>query len=210
MDKSLEVNFYEDLFASMAKPHHLDAVKQCVSVFAKDVVAAYLQGGVGSRPASQTGDEQGVARIIEEVDNESSEAISIVNSPGSSSANSASHPHRNGGMGDDIDSDGLLHRCRRRGEKAQESKSVTSAQNNNGNNPVQWITAVGKEWLTVSKDPQGRQAMAAVVGTAAREVVAGVSTAMTERYSMQLFVVVLLMGVMSAVVMQQMLRMVGW
>lgn len=46
MDKSLNVNLYDDMFSAMSKPEHLEAVKQCVGTFARDVVATYLKGGI--------------------------------------------------------------------------------------------------------------------------------------------------------------------
>ncbi len=47
MDKSMEVNVYEDLLSSMAKPQHLEAIKACIAVFARDFVSAYMRGGDG-------------------------------------------------------------------------------------------------------------------------------------------------------------------
>ena len=45
MDESLEVNLYEDIFSSMAKPQHLEAVKACIGTFAREAVGAAVGGG---------------------------------------------------------------------------------------------------------------------------------------------------------------------
>ena len=40
----------QDLFAAMAKPQHLEAVKAVVGVFARDVVCTYLAGPAAAQP----------------------------------------------------------------------------------------------------------------------------------------------------------------
>lgn len=49
-DATLDINFYEDIFSSMARPAHLEAVKQCVGMFAREAVGTAMAGG--SRPGS--------------------------------------------------------------------------------------------------------------------------------------------------------------
>ena len=254
MDKSLEVNFYEDLFSSMSKPQHLEAVKQCVGVFARDVVAVYLQGGL-SRPASGAtlqeigennnnaeddgggGVSGGRRRVEVEIEEEetspASAAVSVAaESPTNNTSGSGNNTREGGGdttvstapavpasssiisfskaegeesgqpnhhhrhdhlLVDDLDSDSLLHARKKKGGKERKQ----------ANNNAQWIAAVGKEWLHVSKDADGRQAMAVLVGSATREVVSGVSSAMLERFSSALLLIVLLTGVVMAVVVQR-------
>ena len=255
MDKSLEVNFYEDLFSSMSKPQHLEAVKQCVGVFARDVVAVYLQGGL-SRPASgatlqEIGENNnnaeddggggvsggGRRRVEVEIEEEeistASAAVSVAaESPTNNTSGSGNNTREGGGdttvstapavpasssiisfskaegeesgqpnhhhrhdhlLVDDLDSDSLLHARKKKGGKERKQ----------ANNNAQWIAAVGKEWLHVSKDADGRQAMAVLVGSATREVVSGVSSAMLERFSSALLLIVLLTGVVMAVVVQR-------
>ena len=54
--------------------------------------------------------------------------------------------------------------------------------------------------LNVSKDKDGRKAVADVMGTVTREAVAGVSGAVLDRFSTALLLMVLLTGVLMAVV----------
>jgi hypothetical protein len=231
MDKSLEVNFYEDLFSSMAKPHHLEAVKQCVGVFARDVVASYLQGGY-SGPPSVAGGNGG--NIIEEVDGSTNEkqieegrgevggasaAISLAaESPSTSSSGGGGGAASDrieamrGGDGrlhtaDDLDSDSILH-SRRKKALGKSGLHKTSGISGGGTSNAQWIAAVGKEWLNVSKDPDGRHALATVVGTATREMAAGVSTVMVERFNSSYLIAVLVIGILSAMMVQQLLGVV--
>jgi len=44
MDATLDINFYEDMFSSMARPQHLEAVKQCIGMFAREAVGTAMQG----------------------------------------------------------------------------------------------------------------------------------------------------------------------
>jgi hypothetical protein len=251
MDKSLEVNFYEDLFSSMAKPHHLEAVKQCVGVFARDVVASYLQGGYSGPPsiAGGNGDSGpgnggggGDINVIEEIDgnqqrnhvedtrreaDQASAAVSLAESP--TSSNSGGIGENGGGVAriasdrieavrsdgrvhnaDDLDSDSILHSRRKKaigksglgGHRRHQELNM----NNNATSNAQWIAAVGKEWLNVSKDPDGRQAIAAVVGTATREMAAGLSTVMVERFNARYLMAVLIIGtILSAILVQQLI-----
>jgi len=245
MDKSLEVNFYEDLFSSMAKPHHLEAVKQCVGVFARDVVASYLQGGYSGPPSVSGGhgdgldDGGGNDNVIEDVDGnrqqqqledtrgeacEASAAVSLAESP---TASSSGGNGDGGGVGsvafekieamrgdgrlctaDDLDSDSILHSRRKKaigksGLGGQHKHQQQQETANNATSNAQWIAAIGKEWLNVSKDPDGRQALAAVVGTATREMAAGVSTVMVERFNARYLMTVLLIGIVLAMLVQQ-------
>jgi len=218
MDKSLDVNFYEDLFSSMAKPRHLEAVKQCVSVFARDVVGAYLNNGQAPdmRPAPAAAD--GVERCRQEVAAlrvstvvDADGAVSLAPSPTGSADGGppeieAIGVPRHVQLHDDLDSDSLLHSTR----AIAAAKRKRSQGNIGGVGPsYQWIAAFGKEWINVSKDPAGRQAIVSVVGSATREAVAAVSSTVTEKYSNAFLLAVLLAGVVSAVLLQVMLRAVG-
>lgn len=53
MDATLDVNFYEDIFSSMARPAHLEAVKQCIGMFAREAVGTAIQGSPQPRPERQ-------------------------------------------------------------------------------------------------------------------------------------------------------------
>lgn len=240
MDKSLEVNFYEDLFSSMAKPHHLEAVKQCVGVFARDVVASYLQGGYSGPPSVAGGPGDGRNdNVIEEVDGNqpqqqsedarreaghASAAVSLAAAESPTASSSGDGGTGSDGVAsdrieavrgdgrlhtaDDLDSDSILHSRRKKsigksGLGAQQQQEQQKASRVTSN--TQWITAVGKEWLNVSKDPDGRQALAAVVGTATREMAAGVSTVMVERFNATYLMAVLVIGILSAMLFQQLI-----
>lgn len=256
MDKSLEVNLYEDLFSSMAKPQHLEAVKQCVSIFARDVVGAYMQGGsngVGSShpafadlppaptltPLDSDGNEEGVltpgghTHVIEEVPETSTAADSLDGSPASVGAADSSTPEGvvNSARAaawtrhDDLDSDSLLHVSRaleasvakrpadkgipyKQHQLVQSSKSKGAAAGGDGQSK-EWISAVGKEWLNVVKDPAGREAMVGLVGTATREVVHGVASAASEQMNTNWFVVAVVCGAVMAWLLQMLLRAMG-
>ena len=214
MDKSLDVNFYEDLFSSMAKPAHLNAVKQCVSVFARDVVAAYLHAG--SRSSSSAALEQAVRLRDDELEGDVAEAQpaaadggasgasaadSLCTSPASSSGEAAP-PGKQRQRADDLDSDSLLHARVAPGKAAPARRRGGGGQAGN----AEWIAAVSKEWLNVSRDPAGRQAMATVVGSATREVVAGVSSVVADRFTSAWFVLVLLLGAATALLAATLLR----
>ena len=217
MDKSLEVNFYEDLFSSLSKPSHLEAAKQCIGVFARNVVASYMRGGISSESAAemqQTTRSASPSRVqpLLEADGEllegggASAAVSLapgspVDSTGSGSgvalkggANGGAAAQlkqiealRGASFADDLDSDSLLH-AKKKGDSGKSGQAV------------ELISAVGKEWLNVSKDKDGRKAVADVMGTVTREAVAGVSGAVLDRFSTALLLMVLLTGVLMAVV----------
>lgn len=218
MDKSLEVNFYEDLFTSLAKPQHLEAAKQCIGVFARNVVASYMRGGVSADSAAEMRQAARSAsnsrlQVTHEADGElleggnASAAVSLApESPSESLGNGSGGASkldsgapvlrqiealRGASFADDLDSDSLLH-----ARKTLESAKIGSGQGAN----TEWISAVGKEWLNVSKDKDGRKAVADVVGTVTREAVAGVSGAVLDRFSTALLLMVLLTGVLMAVV----------
>ena len=108
-------------------------------------------------------------------------------------------------LADDLDSDSLLHARKAAGAKAASRVAQPSGQAGN----QQWIAAVGKEWINVSKDRAGREAIASVVGSAAREAAAAMSTTVADRFSGAWFLAVLLLGVLSAVLLQAALRSVG-
>jgi hypothetical protein len=241
MDKSLEVNFYEDLFSSMAKPHHLEAVKQCVGVFARDVVASYLQGGYsgpssvagGNGNSNGSGDNAGIEEVdgngqehhqLEnggenrgETGGQASAAVSLAaESPTASSTGGVANTSdrieavRNDGrlhVADDLDSDSILHSKRKKAigkSGLQKTSGIgNGALNTATTSNAQWIAAVGKEWLNVTKDPDGRRALAAVVGTATREMAAGVSTVMVERFNASHLMAILVIGILSAMLVQQ-------
>ena len=135
MDESMEVNVYEDLFASMAKPDHLEAVAACVGTFAREAVAAAVTSGsgggsaAGTCPAQQQQQQQQQRSppglIVELVANEggppdaagSSAAAAHHTGAGEDAQSVASSaavaPERVGdwvlSRHDDLDSDSLLH-----------------------------------------------------------------------------------------------------
>jgi hypothetical protein len=63
--------------------------------------------------------------------------------------------------------------------------------------------------LQVSRDPAGREVMVSLVGTTVREATGAVTAAVAERFDAAWFVTVLVMGMLAAVALQTMLRMLG-
>lgn len=172
MDKSLDINFYEDLFSSMAKPDHVEAVKECVGTFAREAVGAYLQSQEQSiQPAPS--------------DNNAAEWLSIggKHSPSTSS-------HDDSCMG--------IHT-----PHALEERHMGSTHNNKKSN-VEWMQAVGKQWLKVSRDPHGREVMVGMAGATAREITAAVGETFKGHQAM--FVVALLLGLLTSLLLQYLLR----
>ncbi|PSC73345.1 PHLOEM PROTEIN 2-LIKE A10 [Micractinium conductrix] len=55
-----------------------------------------------------------------------------------------------------------------------------------GSGNLEWISAVGKEWLNVAQHPQGRTVMVELAGAAAKEAAAGVSAALADRFRLDL------------------------
>jgi hypothetical protein len=190
MDKSLEVNMYEDLFSSMSKPEHMRAVKECVAVFARAAVSAYLgkndqnASSSGANEQQQSGVETpgrssnyfcGTIDVLpkkEQISPESEEKAVLASSETPRSQTTAI---------DDLDSDSLLH-----AEKQVDKIKVGSLGVINTDKGYQgkggWVGAVGKEWLKVTAKPEGRQAIVDVVGTATREVASGLSTVFFDNY----------------------------
>lgn len=218
MDKSLEVNFYDELFGSMTKPEHLDVVKQCVAVFARNMVGAYMNPN-GTNDAS-TSDGEGSCHIPEPalvterdqddhavsklralvLPNEKQDAVSVVQSPtasnGSLENGETAVPLRlRSRLQDDLDSDGLLH--------VENQKKARKRLEHHATNPssMEWISAVGREWVRASEKEEGRKAMAAIVGTATREVVVGVASSAVGRISLALMLIILVFGTVTAVLM---------
>jgi len=206
MDKSLDVNLYEDLFSSMSKPRHLEAVKQCVSIFARDVVAAYLQGGTTIQQQQPMVIE--VQEGAEEVDasgcGAEGGAVSIAPSPTCSAASGSGEI---GGVlarvNDDVDSDSLLHAKKAAGKRPPRQSSLQPRQ---ARNHPEWISVVGQEFVNASKEPAGRQAIVEIVGTATREAIGAVSSTVVDKFSTALFVAVMLGGVLMAILFQMVLR----
>jgi hypothetical protein len=291
MDKSLDVNFYEDLFSSMSKPAHLEAVKQCVGVFARDVVAAYLQGGYNGNNTSNARentqsnndgahehpslagtqvsrgkhsstahksfhhvDERPAPEALAATPSERRDALaalslsssmpahllrpdngggsvsagSFANSPGGSSGVTSEAralptveafedesrvdavvPHRKMMAQDDLDSDGLLHLSNNDIDSAKLQEKRKARRSSGGGNGqagnAQWIAAVGKEWINVSKHPDGRKLVAATVGSATRGAFEGMSQVVANRSTVAWWFVVLMIGFLLAVFCQQLL-----
>ena len=191
MDKSMEVNMYEDLFSSMAKPEHMQAVKECVAVFARATVSAYL-----GKNDSSSGDTREQDSGIETPERSSKLVCGLVETlpkeqtPDSEEKVTLTETPRS--QTDDLDSDSLLH-----AEKRVDKTKIGSIglikyhdNTNQGSPKVGWIGAVGKEWLKATARPEGRQAIVDVVGTATREVASGVTTVFFDNYGS--FVVMLL------------------
>lgn len=269
MDKSLSVNLYDDLFSALAKPAHLNAVKQCVSIFARDVVATYMQGGISVTTSSKSSDGQHGATETERASDEAGETgrhveviertvvdgttagvdgensnddrrlletlvrcriesegivrqnsesydVSAVSIEGSPSSPESVHNAKVGHIvanstyvdpdafakksskivkehlmlvHDDLDSDSLLFVGRQSGPD-QKSR-------------LGWVKAVGKEYLTVSCDPNGRKAMAAMAGSVTQGAVTGMACAVASHRFTALMVTSFVLAALFAVLWQQ-------
>jgi len=175
MDRTLDINFYEDLFASMAKTEHLSAVKECVGVFAKEAVSALLSSQVGDGNKGQDEEGSGLELIEQHHSNNGNWEEEITNKEGyrgksvdSSSSCGVSTPiaaaeH----VGNKLNTNGY------NSGSAGVTQRVTKT-NNTGSINNQWIAAVGRECIEVSKDPNGRRLMVEMAGATAREVTGAV------------------------------------
>ncbi|KAL4448603.1 hypothetical protein ABPG75_005822 [Micractinium tetrahymenae] len=286
LDQTIDINFYEELFSAMARPEHLEAVKACVGVFARDVVGTYLAGpsqqlvAAAARPqpaaaeppalrlsrsiqelfsgAAPAGrEQQGAAAAAEE------EAPADTGSPCASSASGewrqqqlagpASAPVEGEAVttsaASDIDSDVLLQhpaaveaakgarepfsdsghsqasswavrtppgageaaaapalpQLRRVQQQSQLLAGVPEGMQRTGSGNLEWISAVGKEWLNVAQHPQGRSVMVELAGAAAKEAAAGVSAALVDRLRLEWMLVAAFAMLLLAWLMQRML-----
>jgi hypothetical protein len=191
MDKSLEVNMYEDLFSSMSKPEHMKAVKDCVAVFARAAVSAYL--GKNDQNSSSSGANEQQQSGVETSDRSSNYVCGTMDvlpkeqiSPESEEKAflaSSETPRSQTTAIDDLDSDSLLH-----AEKQVDKIKVgligvmNTDKRYRGLGKGGWVGAVGKEWLKATAIPEGRRAIVDVVGTATREVASGISTVFFDNY----------------------------
>jgi hypothetical protein len=178
MDRTLDINFYEDLFASMAKREHLSAVKECVGVFAKEAVSALLSSKDGDGNKGEVEEGSGL-ELIEQHHNNNNNGNweeELRNKEGyrgqsvdSSSSCGVSTPiaAAEHAAGNKLNTNGYNSGA------AAVTRRVTKT-NNTGSTNNQWIAAVGRECIEVSKDPNGRRLMVEMAGATVREVTGAV------------------------------------
>ncbi|KAL4424613.1 hypothetical protein ABPG77_002231 [Micractinium sp. CCAP 211/92] len=290
LDQTIDINFYEELLSAMAKPEHLEAVKACVGVFARDVVGTYLAGpsqqlvaaAARPQPAGTEPPALRLSRSIQELFGSTAAAgrerqgvaaaaadeAADTGSPCASSASGewqrqlagpqdgAAGPadagavaERAGSPGSDIDSDVLLQhvaavgpakaarppfsdsghsqtsswavrtppgageaaapaalpQLRRVQQQSQPAGDGPGYMQRTGSGNLEWISAVGKEWLNVAQHPQGRSVMVELAGTAAKEAAAGVSAALADRLRLEWMLVAAFAMLLLAWLMQRML-----
>ncbi|PRW45258.1 PHLOEM PROTEIN 2-LIKE A10 [Chlorella sorokiniana] len=66
-----------------------------------------------------------------------------------------------------------------------QAEEVPAGMRRTGSGNLEWISAVGKEWLNVVQNPQGRTVMVELAGAAAKEAAAGVSAALADRFRLE-------------------------
>lgn len=173
MDRTLDINFYEDLFASMAKTEHLSAVKECVGVFAKEAVSALLSSQDDGGDKREEDEENGFQLIEQHHKNENGnweeqlrnkegyrgQSVDSSSSCGVSTPIAAAEHAAGNKLTANGDCSGAAAVTRR----------VTKTKNT-GTSTNQWIAAVGRECIEVSRDPHGRRLIVEMAGATAREV----------------------------------------
>ncbi|KAI7840832.1 hypothetical protein COHA_005478 [Chlorella ohadii] len=174
LDQTLDLNFYEDLFSAMARPEHLEAVKSVVGVFARDVVGAYLAGPVQQQAleapmaAAEAQQQQpGIGIRL------SASIQELMNRAGSSRQQQQ------------VEQQQQQQQAEQRAGDEQEAGGVPAGMRRTGSGNLEWISAVGKEWLNVVQNPQGRTVMVELAGAAAKEAAAGVSAALADRFRLE-------------------------
>ncbi|EFN56310.1 hypothetical protein CHLNCDRAFT_144726 [Chlorella variabilis] len=280
---------YWDLFAAMAKPEHLEAVKQCVGVFARDVVGTYLAGpaaiqagsgqdaaaaaAAAAQPPPPPRAQLRLSTSIHKVlggagvererrpreEEEEAAAAADTGSPCGSSASGEWSGRRCQAAAvpapaapSDIDSDVLLppEAAPAKGggggggggdsarshdsaasccctppaaaetaaaaagaaarpvlpqlRRVQQQEAAAGLQRQGSGN-LEWISAVGKEWLNVAQHPHGRTVMVELAGTAAKEAARGMGAALADQFHTQWLVLAAFAVLLLALLMQRML-----
>lgn len=213
-DQTLDINFYEDLFSSMAKPAHLRAVQACVSAFARDAVGAMLDGG-GAEDAPQRPRHE-----IEELGSERQPGSPAGSSAGelgswggerragvevdAREAHAGAHPPPCSRAASCADSVGVCTPPAA-GEALQRARLGAVAQPRPapapraaGSTQAVWVSAVGREVLQMARDPHGRAVMVSLAGTTAREAAAGAASALADRLSGAPLLALALLGLVLA------------
>lgn len=199
METTLGVNLYEDLFESMAKPRHLDAVKQCMGSFARELVGAALSPqqppqAQAAPPSSQQHSPR--LHAIRELSLSPGEEGLPGSRPESdfgareSSEEAPWREQQRQQRHDDLDSDSILHAAaareasgKREPGRPEGFEVARPGAAQEGGVAGEWVSAVRREIINVAGDPNGREVMRELVGTAVREAARGTSSVLVERTS---------------------------
>lgn len=231
MEQTVNVNYYDDMFASMANPSHLDVVKQCISLFVKDAVSAYLN----QQPGARNNPQLGSPKFVKEEVNDASYCCVRDDMNDTSSSGTVDSSSRLRGVEptllgpttrvpDDVDSDCILYSTRAittkfedldarpslpsRGEHVANDAHGVGGRDDDArgaDRAPSLVSALGREWVNVTKSQHSRDAIVAVMGSVTREAVGAATNAVADRVHFWYFVIVLLMGIISAVLVQLLL-----
>jgi len=215
MQETIDINYYDQMLSSISKPKHLDVVKECIALFVKVAVTSFKNGdsGAGRQGSHEADFEIDDEVLIEEKDTtaEMLQHDTAINSPCSAVV---SHE-------DEVDSDYMMQYSSRSRSTREAKEKITgsyalhrrtkegTAVPQSGQGHYGLVSAIGREWIAVSQDPESRSAIASVVGCATREAVGAVADTIADRLQWTSFVVVLLFGILSAMCLQLLLRVVG-
>jgi hypothetical protein len=216
MEETIDINYYDQMLSSISKPKHLDVVKECIALFVKVAVTSFKSNGAvqpefGTNEGGFEIDDKFVCGHTEEV-NEMVQRDTAINSPCSVAVF-----HE-----DEVDSDYMMQYSGRKPTKEsletipvsnkisrRNIRHGTDAHASARNSDYGLVSAIGREWIAVSQDPESRSAIISIVGCATREAVGAVADTIADRLQWTSFVVVLLIGILSAMCLQLLLRAVG-
>ena len=217
MEETIDINYYDQMLSSIAKPKHLDVVKECIALFVKVAVTSFKSSGAvqpefGTNEGGFEIDENFVCDRRNDGVHEMVQRGTAINSPCSVAV---SHE-------DEVDSDYMMQYSGRKPTKGtiekipvsnkisrRNTRQDTGVHASTKNSDYGLVSAIGREWIAVSQDPESRSAMVSIVGCATREAVGAVADTIADRLQWTSFVVVLLFGILSAMCLQLLLRTVG-
>jgi hypothetical protein len=207
------INYYDQMLSTMVKPDHVNLVKECISLSIRAAVSAWNDGdgSAGEFPACaestirELGDITSVREEkIDVGDGEDAESpVSALRPPLSSIAtpSSAASPRAGQSHASLTPVAPWIHHGLRASEvrlrKATKSPLKISRGRDRGNEGL--LRALSKEFVMVSKDEHGREAIAKVAGTVAKEAVGAVANTVADRLDAAYFLSVMLLGVLLAV-----------
>lgn len=207
MDQTIDINYYEEILSSMTKPEHLKVVKECISLFVRDAVTTYLSSsarqtaneaiGADERPGQPSTCVE-IDCVATHEDHASYERHYSMEDDQDDSPCSTNRPTpdvvRVKRVPDEVDSDCVLY------SRKTVAKTLVSEPQ------VSFVTTLGKEFVRMAKDPDGREAIVSVVGCATKEAAGAVATVVADRIQPLSFVLVLFLGICSAIFAQLLLQ----
>eukprot|EP00890_Picochlorum_soloecismus_P005817 jgi/Picsp_1/6236/NSC_03590-R1_protein len=217
MEETIDINYYDQMLSSISKPKHLDVVKECIALFVKVAVTSFKSGS-GALPPD-VGNHEAEFGIDGEVlfDEKDTTAQMLQPDTAIHSPCSAVVSHE-----DEVDSDYMMQYSSRKTTRKEDKEKFpgfrtsgrrtsqgTGVQAGQGHSDYGLVSAIGREWIAVSQDPESQRAIVSIVGCATREAVGAVADTIADRLQWTSFVVVLLFGILSAMCLQLLLRVVG-